>query len=387
MSREDRVDWADPGYFSGESRIGNTVRVLVQLLRPPRGHRTLPTRTGIMLLLITMGVGTAAFNTGQNILYLALSMLLSTLLVSGLLSWMNFKGLRWRLETGLHFRAGEPCPVYLHLENTKRRLPSYSLNFKVAALRSGQQKLLLLHDRLDPGKRTRLQWEYLPARRGRETLSLQGMVSRYPFGFLKKTISDSFQRDVIVWPARIAYQFSGDKAGRRWLYGHHKHKGEGVDLIHLRPYRSGDPLRRIHWKASARLGRLQVRETEQEHHQAFRLRVDPSPHLWRDPDSFEKMCAFAASLAEDLYQRDQLLCGQVAGAEPVKISAIEDLYVFLDQLGTMESGQPLDPGRSQPHRGPGADPSTVSPRGSVSFVPGPAGSVIARMEEVTVGQA
>jgi len=85
--------------------------VLVQLISPPRGHRTVPTKTGSMLILVTIGVGTAAFNSGQNILYLALSMLLSTLLVSGLLSWMNFKGCRWRLEAGRHFRVGEASPV------------------------------------------------------------------------------------------------------------------------------------------------------------------------------------------------------------------------------------------------------------------------------------
>ncbi len=67
----EKVDWADPGYFSGNSRIGNSVRVLVQLIRPPKGHRTLPTKTGLFLILITIGVGTAGFNTGQNILYLA----------------------------------------------------------------------------------------------------------------------------------------------------------------------------------------------------------------------------------------------------------------------------------------------------------------------------
>ncbi|MGC9452032.1 MAG: DUF58 domain-containing protein [Oceanipulchritudo sp.] len=380
MSESGKVDWADPGYFAGESRIGNTVRVLVQLVRPPRGHRTLPTRTGTMLILITIGVGTAAFNTGQNILYLALSMLLSTLLVSGLLSWLNFKGLRWRLETGRHFRVGEPSPVYLELANTKRRLPSYSLSFRVSAPQSGLTEFLALEERLDPGQNTRLHWEFTPLRRGRETLALEGLVSRYPFGFLKKTITDSFQREVIIWPARVAYQFRGDKAGRRWLYGHHKRRGEGVDLVQLRQYRSGDPLKRIHWKATARTGKLQVRETEQEHHQAFKLWVDPSPHLWRDDAQFEKMCSFAASLAEDLFQRDQLLAGKVAGEEAVKVSAIEDLYALLDRLGALERGKRADP------FGRGASRESA-PMDSVCFVPGPAGTVIAKMEEGTIGQA
>jgi uncharacterized protein (DUF58 family) len=260
--------------------VGNTVRVLLQLVSAPKGHRTLPTKTGFMLILITIGVGTAAFNTGQNILYLALSMMLSTLLVSGILSWVNFKGCRWRLEAGRHFRVGEESPVYLELENTKRLLPSYDLLFTVSSALSGVRKDLVLNRRLDQKGKVRLLWEFAPKRRGEEILRLESLQSRYPFGFLKKTIKDSYEKAVTVWPERIPYQFSGDKAGRRWLYGHHQRKGEGVDLIHLRRYRSGDPLRRIHWKASARLGTLQVRETEQEHHQAFALYIDPSPNLW-----------------------------------------------------------------------------------------------------------
>lgn len=374
-SHPGRTDWADPGYFSGTSVVGNTVRILVQLVHPPRGHRTVPTKTGSMLIFLTIGIGTAAFNTGQNILYLALSIMLSTLLVSGILSWLNFKGCRWRLQTGRHFRAGESSPVFLELHNGKKRLPSYDLSFHLFAPLSGQRKALVLEERLDPGKDCRLLWEFKPGQRGREILQLEGMVSRYPFGFLRKTIRGSYQCEVMVWPARLPYQFSADKAGKRWMYGQHRRRGDGVELIHLRGYRSGDPLRRIHWKASARMGVLQVRETEQEHHQAFVLCVDPSPRLWRDKAQFERMCSFAASLAEDLYQRDQLKGFVVAGKTQIRVGGIDDLYQLLDTLAQLEqTAQPLQAGAHQR-------------MDAVTFLPGSDGTVIARMEEQHVGQA
>ncbi|NDV61199.1 DUF58 domain-containing protein [Puniceicoccales bacterium CK1056] len=370
-----KVDWADPGYFAGSSVVGNTVRVLVQLISPPRGHRTVPTKTGTMLIVITIGVGTAAFNTGQNILYLGLSMMLSTLLVSGLLSWINFKGCRWRVEAGRHYRVDEESPVYLEIENTKRWLPSYDLMFTLSAVLSQVKQELFLNSRLDSHEKTRLLWEFVPRQRGEETIRLEGLLSRYPFGFLKKTIRDSYERKVTVWPARIPYQFSASKAGRRWLYGHHRQKGEGVELIHVRGYRSGDPLRRIHWKASAKLGSLQVRETEQEHHQAFALFVDPSPHLWTDPAQFETMCSFAASLAEDLFQHDQLRSVQVAGSRQ-KIGSIDDLYLFLDTLSTLQ----------RESHNPGDEPAAAPPD-AVTFTPGPDKTVNANMEGQHVGQA
>lgn len=372
-----KVDWADPGYFSGSSAVGNTVRLMVQLVRPPRGHRTLPTKAGLLLILITIGVGTAAFNTGQNILYLALSMLLSTLLVNGLLSWWNFKGCRWRMECGRHFRAGETSPVYMILENTKKRLPSYSLALEMIALKSGTENTLVLDRRLDPGESTRLQWEFTPGRRGREVLALKGLVSRYPFGFLKKIIRDSCEREVLVWPERIEYQFSAGRAGRRAFMGLHRRRGEGVELVRIRDYRSGDPLKRIHWKASARIGSLQVRETEQEHHQAFSLFIDPARAIWVDKAQFERMCRFAASLAEDLFQQDQLREVHIAGGDSIHVGAAEDLYRLLDTLAEIE------PGPSSPPRMPGP----FHRDRTVSFLPGQRGEVLARMEEAHVGKA
>src|SRR3546814_1648371 len=41
------------------------------------------------------------------------------------------------------------------------------------------------------------------------------------------------------------------------------HRGRGDELHHLRDYRSGDPMRDVAWKSSARAGQLLVREYEQ----------------------------------------------------------------------------------------------------------------------------
>jgi len=372
-----KVDWADPGYFSGSSVVGNTVRLMVQLVRPPRGHRTLPTKAGMLLILITIGVGTAAFNSGQNILYLALSMLLSTLLVNGLLSWWNFKGCRWRMECGRHFRAGESSPVYVLLENTKKRLPSYSLSFELMALRNKTEASLALDRRLDPGASCRLQWDFTPARRGSEVIVLKGLVSRYPFGFLKKLIRDSYERRIRVWPQRIDYTFSAKLSGRRAFTGSRRRPGEGVELVRIRDYRSGDPLKRIHWKATARVGSLQVRETEQEHHEAYSLVINPAEAIWRDEAQFEKMCSFAASLAEDLFKEDQLRAVHFAEKESVHVGAAEDMYRILDTFSEVERGPRHATGES-----PGALKGNI-----VRFLPGSHGEVLAKLEDACVGKA
>ena len=52
------------------------------------------TREGRAFLFITVGVGLAAVNTGNNLLFLVLGLLLSLLLVSGVLSDLAL----WRLQ-------------------------------------------------------------------------------------------------------------------------------------------------------------------------------------------------------------------------------------------------------------------------------------------------
>jgi hypothetical protein len=61
-------------------------------LRPPRTLRI--TRTGRTYLVLTLGVGFGALNTGNNLLYLVLGLLLSLIVVSGVLSERCLRGLR-----------------------------------------------------------------------------------------------------------------------------------------------------------------------------------------------------------------------------------------------------------------------------------------------------
>ena len=63
--------------------------------QPFRPRRTIwPTRDGWWCLLVVIGIGVAAINTGNNLLYLLVSLLLSLIVVSGVLSEQSMRGLR-----------------------------------------------------------------------------------------------------------------------------------------------------------------------------------------------------------------------------------------------------------------------------------------------------
>jgi uncharacterized protein (DUF58 family) len=59
--------------------------------------------------------------------------------------------------------------------------------------------------------------------------------------------------------------------------------GEGTEILELREHVSGDPWKRIAWRASARRGRLMVRELEKEERDVVWLVLDGAVELWSGP--------------------------------------------------------------------------------------------------------
>lgn len=320
-----------------QSRLRNVLRLLRQLIRPLQGDKTLPTPTGLVLILLSIGIGSAAYNAASNILFMTLSLLLSSLLLSGLLSWMNFKGVRWRMLLTPHLRVGEVAAIRVELWNTNTLLPIYSLCFHVTATQSGLTRTLYQQERLDPGDRTHLSWLLEPPARGVDTIAITHLESLFPFGFLRKHIWGGIRHDVVIWPRRVDYAFTPPA-------GHHRHQqgnmvlkpGSGTELINLRDYRHGDPMRLVHWKASARMQQLMVRDMSEENQEAYLIFLETPASVWSDAEQFETLCSVAASLAEDLYRRDQLW-GTAINDQPVLlIKRLSDLHRFLEQIARLQ---------------------------------------------------
>ena len=311
--------------------------LLWQVLLPGELQRTRPTRAGTVLMVVSLGIGLAAYNNANNVLFMALSLMLSTLVLSGLLSWINFRGVRWRLLLPAHWRAGEPGPVRLELLNTKKITPTYNLLFSARARRLGPVPPQHLPDRLDAGGAAALEWLFAPRERGRETVEVLGAESLFPFGFLRKMTGGSLTQEVWVWPARVEYEFRPPTSRQPRQPGDvQRRPGPGNDLLGLRPYRQGDAPRLVHWKASARLRELVVRQTGEEQRTGYHLVLDPTRALWPDPAQFEKLCSFAASLAEDLFTAGMLRAVTMQGGAAQKVARLADLHSFFDQLARLE---------------------------------------------------
>ena len=71
-----------------------------------------PTRDGWWCLGVALGLGVAAVNTGNNLVYLCCSMLLAVILVSGVLSEQSMRGLRLSPLLPEEIYAGRPAVYF-----------------------------------------------------------------------------------------------------------------------------------------------------------------------------------------------------------------------------------------------------------------------------------
>jgi uncharacterized protein (DUF58 family) len=198
--------------------------------------------------------------------------------------------------------------------------------------------------------------------------------SLFPFGFLKKLVGSELKREVLVWPAPVDYQRFPLAS---WHQPGHVERasraGQGGDLFALRAYARGDSHRQVHWKASARLRRLMVRQNAAETQAGFALWLRTSAEEWTRPEQFELMCGLAATMAEDLFRAGRLVSVAINDEAPSPVRRMHDLERFLDRVAlarpTVESYQP--PGDAQSMRR--ANLLTFAPdgaRGVLAYVDG-----------------
>ena len=399
MSTMDEAGWDRPEV----RRKFKWSTLLWALVFPQRGQRILPTPAGILLISLALGIGTAAYNSSSNILFITLSLLLACLILSGVLSWLNFRGVAWRLELAPPLRAGSEAVAGLGLRNRKPFLPTYGLWFELLArnvadgpplapestitgkdldVRALWAKAtegevrgrLFLRERLDPRGGARLEWAFKPARRGRLRVELESVGSLFPFGFLKKHFATELHEELVVWPAPVEYRRFATAAARRTAGGERVARaGSGGDLLALRRYAPGDSHRLIHWKASARSRQLLVRQFAAESTEGFSLWLRTDAVVWPRPEQFELLVSFCATLAEDLFRAGRLTAAAIDDGIPAPMRRVADLESLLDRLALVQPRKAPPGGESRAGTGGKKNVLTFAPdgaRGVAAYVDG-----------------
>jgi uncharacterized protein (DUF58 family) len=265
--------------------------------RPPRTLR--PTREGWWYLATSVAVGVAATNTGNNLLYLVLSMMLAGIVVSGLLSEQCLRGVVVRRGlAGVPF-AGDPARGYLVVSNRKRRFGSFSLRLREVSEPMAPRDLgYFLH--VAPASEVQSTYDTRFARRGPARFAPIQLVTGFPFGLFVKATAPQPGEAVLVLPGIDPLPMALVEVLGELGRAARPVRGVGTELHDLRLFRAGDDPRLIHWKVSAKQGRPMVKEMEPEEGGRLAVIVDDPPGRPRDAAAVERMeqdIRFVASLA------------------------------------------------------------------------------------------
>jgi uncharacterized protein (DUF58 family) len=326
------------------------------------------TRSGLIYILISVVIGIAAINTGNNLLYVIVAALLSAIVVSGVASAWVLRSLSLDVHLPEHVFAGRPMLARILLRNRSSWLPSFSIRVVPGKRKSsGDRWHWEKYTRGFPNNRpAQEQWFRWPDRRlcrvpadgdkpilresvyfpfvaalqelradleisfpnrGRYCEKNFGLATRFPFSFLTKTRRVNLAREVIVFPVvepaqqfldvlpMVTGEFESFVAGR------------GYDLHRIREYMPDDSARHVDWKATARTGTLKVREYSREDERKLRIIFDnPSPGTL-SPEAYEQVVRVAASLAWHFHHEDVEVSFVAADLEPTA-----DVFVFLHYL-------------------------------------------------------
>jgi uncharacterized protein (DUF58 family) len=203
---------------------------------------------------MTLLLGFAAVNTGNNLLYLLVSALLGFMAVSGILGRWNLAGLRLRCHPPEEVFDGVPTLLGIELVNGRRRLPVCLLEIAIGETQA-------LFPLVPPGSSQRRALTFTLSGRGWQKLPAVQVRSRFPINFFIRSLTLAVAEPVLVFPAPrpCPLPWQADAGGQRGTAPTPR-KGLEGEVSRIGDYRGGEPLRLIHWKLSARHEQLKVKE-------------------------------------------------------------------------------------------------------------------------------
>ena len=183
-------------------------------------------------------------------------------------------------------------------------------------------------ERLGGGQTAHLPYRVHGERRGRHSLGPLRLRLVDPFGLVERTAVGAGSAPLLVVP-RVRPLGSGGPAGGQGGGGDGARRSiavHGEDDVSTREYRHGDDLRKVHWRATARMGELMVRLEERPWRSQATLFIDtrsrahlvagrgaglvvpgPDGDDCPPPDSLEWLVEAAASIGTLMARRGSVL--------------------------------------------------------------------------------
>lgn len=272
------------------------------------------TRSGLAIIVVVVGCIAAGRIFGTLELYL-LGAIAAVALLIALIATSSTKlaiGIS-RTATPVRLRVGTPARVDLRLLNqSNRSTPVLRLRDEV----EGTRAATLMLAPIQPGTEATVAYRLPTWKRGHLTVGPLDLSFEDPFGLTRSVVRASRAITLTVHAELIELDALQALAGRDPTADQHKRRtlaSGGDEFFALRPYVSGDELRRVHWRASARTGDLVVKQEERPRTGRVTVLLDRQVLTYPD-DSFERAVSAALSCLHAAWRSDDALRFATSGA-------------------------------------------------------------------------
>jgi uncharacterized protein (DUF58 family) len=256
---------------------------------------------GVIVLILIAAIGGGALNTGNNLLYLVLSVLLAALLFSFAVSEAMIGDAVIRRELPPTVTEHSVFAVTYTFTNPNRFIPALALVFEEEIEMS---RVRAFAGYVPPRSSLTVRAKARGPSRGKTSFTNQALSTSAPFGWFHKKRRVRLPGEIVSLPRTDAASVDEDRLAAHGETRPQSRKGQGDELFGFRGYLPGDPLRDIHWKTSARAGALLVREKEAEVENRLRLVLDLAVPRPAAPDPAREAAVHqAASIASTALER------------------------------------------------------------------------------------
>lgn len=165
-------------------------------------------------------------------------------------------------------------------------------------------------------------------RRGVYQLPPAHVASTDPLSLFNEPLSSGIAQEITVLPHIVHLErlgFIGGSAARLQAPQHASVVADALDFHGVRPYQPGEPIRRVHWKSTARTGQLQIVEWEENVARDLAIFLDTSRATLAGrggDNTLEASIVVAASIAQHLLEGGyhlQIFCWQNEGEQTLKL--------------------------------------------------------------------
>jgi uncharacterized protein (DUF58 family) len=200
----------------------------------------------------------------------------------------------------------------------------------------------VIAQRIDPNETAELVTQLLAVNRGVVHFDALWLAREDPLGLIRAGKVKAAPQSLYVLPRRYrlpAFRLPGARRFQQGGFALAASVGDSEEFLALREYRPGDPLKRVHWRSFARLGKPVVKEYQDEFFERHALVLDTLSGASRDV-AFEEAVAVAASFVCAIDTHECLLDLIYFGEQAVSVSAGRGMFGMrrlLEHLAVVQS--------------------------------------------------